>query len=322
MLDHTSFPDIFDTIVDNLDWKGLCALRTASRAMNNRVQSILYRHVVIAPHPQAVHQVVILDPYSHKVILNLERSRSTAWAKQRRIAKQPKSVRFEKGLARLVKHARVVQCKGMDLEHGQDWAELFRSVVDHTDVSRVTERELDLSVFFTGRKAEGWQRSLFLHIDPTLSGAEGYSLAYVDTLNLLKEQDEFVILVSQSDKSYGKECYPWHWWRSTNWHLLPDLTCYVQNAEVLYSKMTFVKLNAFGQDSSSSDWDLFLQQHANEWEEFRSVWSTESHPLPEITFSHKSLKEFQLSSGMSDQDLQLFTTPPGTKLPSGPAWAR
>ncbi|KAL1405590.1 hypothetical protein Q8F55_009229 [Vanrija albida] len=74
-IDHGSYPDIFDSIVDFMDWNALPSLCPTSKATDSRIQSILLRHVVFllkSGKSWDVAGVTIVDPYFHRRIPGLE----------------------------------------------------------------------------------------------------------------------------------------------------------------------------------------------------------------------------------------------------------
>ncbi|WOO85454.1 uncharacterized protein LOC62_07G008953 [Vanrija pseudolonga] len=320
MLDHRYFPHVWDTIVDNLDWKGMCMMRATSRTMHDRVSAIMYRHIVVSHPYDGDEYLRILDPYSHKVLFELNRYDPSS--ARLRAAKQLKSASLKDALSRIKKHTRVIELVAKTWTYDKYWLKVLSSMARHAEIFR----EADLGPRYPTAllKTQDRCRSLFLHLGPRLFDKELYHLHYSYTTNVFKARDEFVILVTQyTDKRRSSSIRdPW---RRVDKTLLVDVIAKLcmRDQEVPYSKITFVKVRSWGkgQKSSSANWDRFIEIVAINWERHRAIVIPQKRVLPAITFSHKSLEEFQRSAGMSGTELELFTRCPGLNLRNGPAWA-
>ncbi|KAL1405587.1 hypothetical protein Q8F55_009226 [Vanrija albida] len=300
MLNHKSYPHLFDTVLSHLDWQGLLAMRLTSSAMNDRVSAILYRHVVLC-EPNEENQVLVVDPYHHRPLLRLDYPSLPP----RVDGPETHGVEFsfQEVCARLGRYTRFLDCKGSaTIFRGMGWEDVLQPLIARVGATRETTFDHP----FAPGDGPKHQAYLFLNLtflpsrDP---GQFGCTIRTVWSRNLLKDQEELVVLVTTSDVDTAAPM-------GSIESLLQSMASRVQGGD--FRKVTFVKTRTIG-SPSSSEWDDFVAQLAEAWE-FAHL------PDPSVSFTHMALEEFQRSCGMSDFEIDVVTTPPGTKRLLPPMW--
>lgn len=306
MIDHKWFPEIFDQVLGYLDWKELHLMRLTSRAVNEQVSSILYRHVVLCLDSSTPQRLRFVDPYHLKPLLLVDRA-IPASARIRASRPPVAGVSLKEAVQRLTKHTQIVDFHGHERK-GNAYKSTLQSVIAGANITR--------GVQFADQSRPQLQQSLFI----TFSDGRLRNTKLVDrtvtTSNLWWAEDELIVILTVADtkikanKSSGEIMAPAD--------LIDMDLCFHlgKRGHRVVSKVTAIK----GSGTSGIDqleWDRIIKRVVKRWS-FRVLNSPAQH-WP-VTFSHTTAEEFQAFSRMSDLEFHLFTTVPGTPMPVPPTW--
>lgn len=305
MLDHTAYPYIFDTIIDCLDFETLHTMRRTCSAVNVKVSRILYRHVVFSVASSNKTQLRFVDPYHLKPLLLLDRGIPSS-KRQRTAAGTPTGgVSVKEALERLTKHTRILDIDGDEFKasHFPQFRTILQPVITGAKITRGVS---------AGHPA-GIERhcTLFVTIPiGPLMNFTTFATRSLTTSNIARSKDQLVVIITQTERENI----------STEWpsdvrgiDQLNDDICHrlAWSGPRSVSKLTIIKANN-PSGATNTEWDTLIVQLAQRW--------TADPSHRPVTFSHKTAEEFQLASGMTDLELHLFTTPPGTAVPLPPTW--
>ncbi|WOO85455.1 uncharacterized protein LOC62_07G008954 [Vanrija pseudolonga] len=245
-------------------------------------------------------KLCFVDPYHLRPLLLLDRGIPSS--KRQRTAGTPSGgVSVKEALQRLAKHTRI-----LDVDGDESRAKQFQAILQPV-VSGATWTRGVRSGHPAGIKP---QRTLFvtIPIGPLLEFTT-FAERSVTTSNLLKTHDEFVVVVTQTERENIRTERPSG---IRDVAQLNDLICYgLFSRPTSVSKLTIVKANN-ASGTTGAEWDKFIDQLSQRW--------TTDPAYRSVTFSHTTAKEFQRASGMTDLELHLLTTPPGTAIPLPPTW--
>lgn len=327
MLDRTSYPHIFDLILTHLDWKGLKAMRATNSVLNDRLCAEIYRHVVIwirtPPRMPPItsaeilepQPLLIVDPYLHKPLLLLDLSAplSGSLPTVNPYSKGLASLTFSEALGRLLRHTRVLDVHGDGLGFSQATHDFMKEF--HKDLQPLLQRvdfvrETNPLIRWvrSDQTPHPYRTTMFVSVGTPLSPASAYCGKHAYTSNLFKQRDEFVVLVTLDDRLEFPPPPP----SRPSWdpYGVLSIFCWQLNSRftnAVYTKMTFVTIKSSGTGASAAEWDDFLAQLASAWEFHPRRREPDGSPSP-ITFSPKTIEEFQRDSGMSDYEFELFST--------------
>lgn len=321
MLDHKWYPHLFDMVLGHLDWSDLRTMRLTSSAVNDKVCSIFYRHVVLVLPSNNKHRFHLVEPYHFDSLLLVDRSIPSS-SRRRTAGTHPLgAVSLKEGLRRLAQYTRIIDFHG-HTHAGHELEKILRSVIAGVKITReVSFRGSDPWLVPVARPPFAYTTRLLHHpvlflnlkFYPHYDVLIGYDLVW--TRGLAKPiDDEFLVVVNQTVRETcdcgGRsilasvfEEYEVFSVILARLKIWGGQTC---------SKTTFIKAKT--PDIPTSQWDVVVDRLSQEWA------SRTSNSNREMTFSHTTPLGFQRSSGMSDFDLNMFTTIPGSRVPKPSVW--
>ncbi|WOO85456.1 uncharacterized protein LOC62_07G008955 [Vanrija pseudolonga] len=321
MLDHQSYPHILDTVINHLDLKGLHVMRLTNRATNDKVCSILYRHIVVALRSSSNNRIRLLDPYDFKTLVFLDCNNLASASRRTPGTQELIGVSLEEGLRRLTTYTKIVDFRS-DPRFHHGIVSVLGPIVPGVKITRevsimretVWGRPAMIPPFaYTNHRSH--RPALFLNFKFGSHRAVTFYYDLALTRGLVKSSDkEFIVVVRPTIRKTCDCCNrPALTPASAAHGIFPVLLTHLERwGGPTLSKTTFIKAKT--STLPATEWDDFVDDIAGKW---ASRASNSNWPM---TFSHVTPEDFQQSSGLSDFDLALFTTAPSSKVPRPVEW--
>lgn len=288
-LDHIvcMYPHIIHKVFSFLAWCDLLPIRLVSSGFNDMIEAIIYRHIVLAPSKRHMLLVNIEDPYLRKKLFVLCVG----------LGCDPKlQAANDMAMVKLNKYTRIVEDSTSNLDHyfeGSRSCAVINRLAELSRKARIARfpvHGLLGTIFQTPR--DGHQISFLLTVPKNKAFTYGYdTVTGMLHRGLLPSTSEIFVVVSHSDVRARS---------SNNWRALFG----ERLRNVNYSQLTFVGLERLMPQPSSSDVTVL--------NEIQLRCTPNKSP---INFSHLTVHEFQTKMGLSDLQLHMLTTLPGTPLP-------